>query len=413
MASLLLARIGEYCINIQYILPCPAQYCVLAVCNSACWRFVTAKEIAKRRAHELKNDGQNTLPIKGRGAVSNAASRFLPLHSVPVDDGWRVQLPHDEAEPALETVALPDRTRQIITRNQSPDVPFDRSINPYKGCEHGCVYCFARPTHTYLDLSAGLDFESRLFYKTNVRELLTDALCKAGYEPAPIALGTNTDPYQPLERDLRITRQVLEVLLEANHPVTLVTKSRGVLRDLDIWRALAEKGLAKVAVSVTTLDDELKRRLEPRAASARARLQTISALADAGVPVAVMAAPVIPFINDHELEDILSAAQSAGASAAGYIFLRLPGEVAALFEEWLDAHYPLKKARVLAALRGARGGRLYDSKWGQRMRGTGAVADIIAHRFQAALKKLDLLRAEENQLRTDLFRPPHRQQSLF
>ncbi len=351
---------------------------------------------------------------KGRGAISNQGSRFLPTQSEVVDDGWGRDPLEETHQKPIETIVLPDRTRNLITKNKSPDIPFEHSINPYKGCEHGCVYCFARPTHAFLDLSPGLDFETRIFYKTDVRERLVEEMCRRGYVPSPIAMGTNTDPYQPLERTHLVTRQVLEVMLECNHPVTLVTKSQGVLRDLDLWSALAERGLAKVAVSVTTLDKALKRKLEPRTASPQARLKTIETLAEAGVPVGVMAAPMIPFINDAELEDILSAAKSAGASTASYILLRLPLEVAGLFEEWLDAHYPLVKNRVLAAIRDARGGQLYKSKWGERMRGTGAIADLLAARFAAVSKRLELLPNDRGMdLRTDLFRPPHPQQSLF
>ena len=351
-------------------------------------------------------------PKKGRGAVSNTGSRYLPTRSERVDDGWGLD-PEDGAA-RITTVALPDRTKTLLTRNTSPDIPFDHSINPYKGCEHGCVYCFARPTHAFLDLSPGLDFETRLFYKTDVREHLHKELCRRGYVPTPIALGTNTDPYQPLERTQRVTRTVLEVMLECNHPVTLVTKSELALRDLDLWQALASRNLAKVAVSITTLDRDLKRKLEPRTASPAARLRTVAAFAEAGVPVSVMAAPMIPFINDAELEAILEAAADAGARQAAYILLRLPLEVAELFEEWLEAHYPLKKERVLSAVRQSRGGKLYRSRWGERMRGTGAFAELLSARFARAARRLGLDSDRDlSALRPDLFVAPHPQQSLF
>ncbi|MCP5178607.1 MAG: PA0069 family radical SAM protein [Pseudomonadales bacterium] len=349
--------------------------------------------------------------IPGRGAVTNAASRYLPVRHIPVDDGWGVD-PAEEAR-GLKTILKPDVTRQIITRNASPDVPFTQSINPYKGCEHGCVYCFARPTHAYLDLSPGLDFETRLFFKTNVRSRLETELSRPRYQPSPIALGTNTDPYQPVERQQRITRDILEVLLEARHPVTLVTKGQGVLRDLDLWAELARLGLAQVNISVTTLDRTLKHRLEPRTAEPGARLRTIRTLAAAGIPVGVMVAPVIPFINDEEMEAILAAAADAGASTAGYILLRLPLEVRELFQEWLDTHYPDRKARVISAMRASRGGDLYRAKFGERMRGTGPFAELFRRRFAIACNKHGLNKEPKTGLRTDLFRRPRGQQLLF
>ena len=293
------------------------------------------------------------------------------------------------------------------------DIPFDHSINPYKGCEHGCIYCFARPTHAFLDLSPGIDFETRLFYKTDVREHLTQELCKRGYQPTPLALGTNTDPYQPLERERRVTREILEVLLECRHPVTLVTKSAGVLRDLDLWAAFARLGLAQVFVSITTLRNDLTPRLEPRTAAPAARLRVLRTLADAGVPVGVMAAPVIPFVNDDELAASLEAARDHGATRAGYILLRLPLEVEQLFDEWLEVHYPAAKARVLSAIRSTRGGKLYASAFGTRMRGEGPVADLLAHRFRLAVHRLGLLTERPVVVRQDRFRPPSPQGSLF
>ncbi len=354
--------------------------------------------------------GSERAVMKGRGAVSNAASRFLSTHSEHESDGWDA-----EVEPAsgIATEFAADLTRRLITRNQSPDIPFDRSINPYKGCEHGCVYCFARPTHAYLDLSPGIDFETRIFYKTGVRENLTAELGRAGYRCRPIAMGTNTDPYQPAEKRLRVTRTILEVLLEHNHPVTIVTKGQLILRDLDLLAELASRGLASVAVSLTTLDNELKTRLEPRAAGPAARLRTIRELAAAGVPTGAMLAPVIPFLNDHEIEALVQAAAEAGACRANYILLRLPLEVKALFEEWLSVHYPLRAERVMNAIRASRGGRAYDAAWGRRMRGEGVFAELISRRFATAARKHGLLRDDgrgESELRTDLFRPPSRRQ---
>jgi len=348
---------------------------------------------------------------KGRGAVSNLESRFLPTRSIPVADGWAL-----EQEPASKpgTTLLPDRTVKLITGNRSPDIPFDRSINPFKGCEHGCVYCFARPTHAYLDLSPGLDFETRIFYKTDVRKRLEAELGKRGYECQPIAMGTNTDPYQPAEKALKITRQILETLLEWQHPVTIVTKGQLILRDLDLLAELAKLELVHVNVSVTTLRNELKTRLEPRTAAPAARLRMIESLNDAGVPTGVMVAPVIPFVNDDEIESIVAACAKAGARNAAYILLRLPREVGPLFQEWLDEHYPLKASRVESAVREMRGGKLYRSGWGQRMRGTGPIADLISSRFAKALAANGLLaEGRMGDLRTDLFRPPGYQASLF
>ncbi|MGD8831563.1 MAG: PA0069 family radical SAM protein [Pseudomonadales bacterium] len=354
---------------------------------------------------------QESTVIRGRGAVTNRASRFLPTVSVAVDDGWVA----DEAPPSNPLTTLtPDRTVRLITRNRSPDIPFDRSINPYKGCEHGCIYCFARPTHAYLDLSPGLDFETRIFFKTNVRRRLHEELSARRYECRPIAMGTNTDPYQPAERKRRITREILEMLLEWRHPVTIVTKSALVLRDLDLLGEMARLDLVHVNVSMTTLDRVLKTRLEPRTASPGARLKTIEALAGAGVPVGAMIAPVIPFVNDAEIETLVEASAAAGAGAMGYILLRLPAEVGPLFQEWLAEHYPLKAARVENAVRQMRGGKLYQAGWGARMRGAGPMAELIEKRFARALTANGIDRdARLVELRTDLFRPPGCQASLF
>lgn len=352
-----------------------------------------------------------TKTITGRGAVSNVGSRYIARQSDVIDDGWGIDPEVDSR--ALVTTVLPDQTKTLITRNVSPDLPFDRSINPYKGCEHGCIYCFARPTHAYLDLSPGLDFETRLFYKTDVRAHLEEELCKRSYTVAPIALGTNTDPYQPIERERGVTREILEVLLECRHPVSLVTKSQSVLRDLDLWSALGQQGLAKVYVSITTLRRELKTKLEPRTASGEARLRVVKALTEAGVPTGVMVAPVIPFVNDSEMEDIVAAAAQAGAVSAGYILLRLPLEVKVLFSEWLESHYPDLKERVLNAIRSTRGGELYKSGFGERMRGEGPIAELLLKRFEIAVRKHGLDANRVTPLRTDLFRPPFRQASLF
>ena len=290
-------------------------------------------------------------PRKGRGAISNPDGRFEAFRRVAVDDGWARAGADEEEEqdaPGPATTLSPDASRSIIARNDSPDIPFDRSINPYRGCEHGCVYCYARPTHGWLGLSAGLDFETRIFFKPDAARLLRAELARPGYRPAPIAFGTNTDPYQPAERGLRITRALLELLAEHDHPVTIVTKSALVLRDADILGPMSRRRMARVFLSVTTLDRGLARRLEPRASSPARRLEAIAGLAAAGVDVGVMAAPLIPALTDHELEPLLEAAARAGARSAGYTMLRLPHEVKDLFREWLEAHEPLKAARVLA-----------------------------------------------------------------
>jgi DNA repair photolyase len=367
------------------------------------------KEVDREVNKEVNN--RDTGRIKGRGAVSNHESRYLATRSESVDDGWN-SLDEEASNP--DTVLLPDRTVKLITRNRSPDIPFDRSINPYKGCEHGCIYCFARPTHAYLDLSPGLDFETRIFFKTNVRQRLEEELGARGYQCQPIAMGTNTDPYQPAEKGQQITRLILKSLLEWRHPVTIVTKSRLILRDLDLLVELAELDLVQVNLSVTTLDLDLKTRLEPRTASPGARLRTIRELSDAGVPVGALVAPVIPFLNDHEIEAIVGHCVDAGAKSLSYILLRLPQEVAPLFKEWLQEHYPLKALRVENAVRQMRGGALYRSEWGQRMRGTGPMAELIGKRFTKALRDHGVDSAAPlSGLRTDLFQPPGYQACLF
>jgi len=341
---------------------------------------------------------------KGRGAVSNRPGRFEPGERPREDDGWGAD-GFAEALPPLATIVQPDRSRSVITFNESPDVGFDRSINPYRGCEHGCVYCFARPTHAYLGFSPGLDFETRLFAKNDAPALLVKELAKPGYRPQPIGLGTNTDPYQPIERTHKITRGILETLDRYSHPVTIVTKSALVVRDLDILSRLAARRLVDVSFSVTTLDGELARKLEPRAPQPRLRLKAMETLASAGVPVGVMAAPMIPALNDQELEAILEAAKAAGASMAGYVLLRLPLEIKDLFAEWLAEHAPQRAKHVLDLVRDTRGGQLYRSGFGERQRGTGAYADLLRQRFRLAVKRLALDRRRPP-LRLDLFQRP-------
>ena len=339
---------------------------------------------------------------RGRGAAVNPAGRFEPTAPEALDDGWESlgDLPALKTEVRLET------PRTVITRNDSPDIGFDRSINPYRGCEHGCVYCFARPSHAYLGLSPGLDFETRLTAKPGAAAVLERELANPRYQPKTIALGTNTDPYQPIEREYRITREILEVLERTNHPVGIVTKSAMVLRDIDILGRMAERGLVKVAISVTTLDRKLARAMEPRAATPEKRLEAMRALSNAGIPVSVMAAPVIPGLNDHEIERILDSAKAAGADAAGYILLRLPIEVSPLFRDWLLRHYPDRYRHVMSLIRSMRGGKDYDAEFGKRMRGTGPYAWQIARRFDMTAKRLGL-NLRKSPLRVDQFIPPH------
>jgi len=348
---------------------------------------------------------------RGRGAQSNKSGRFERLQAETFDDGWQSL---DELPP-FKTDVQAEKARVIITRNDSPDIGFDRSINPYRGCEHGCSYCFARPTHAYMGLSPGLDFESKLFYKPDAARMLERELSAPGYKPRTIAIGTNTDPYQPIERQHRLMREILEVLERFNHPVGIVTKSALVLRDADILGRMAERGLAKVALSVTTLDRKLARAMEPRAATPDRRLDAIRGLADAGVPVGVLVAPIIPALNDAEIERILDSAVAAGASEAGYVLLRLPLEVNDIFKEWLLRHYPDRYRHVLSVLRSMRGGKDYDAEFGKRQRGDGPYAWQIGRRFEIATKRLGLNR-RHLKLRTDLFSPPAdsvKQLSLF
>jgi len=375
--------------------------------------------------------------LRGRGALSNAVGRYEKQTRALVDDGWSsgqamspstlpsgraTELRTDDgwrdddlAPPPLRTEVTRDSTRTIIARNTSPDISFDRSINPYRGCEHGCIYCFARPTHAYLGMSPGVDFESRLFAKPNAAELLAKELSAPGYVPKLIAIGTNTDAYQPIEKKMRIMRSILEVLRDFKHPVGIVTKSPLVLRDIDILSDMAREGLAKVALSVTTLDRKLARTMEPRAGTPQRRLQAIRALSEAGIPTGVMFAPVIPALNDGEMETVLGAAAECGARTAGYVLLRLPLEIKDLFREWLEVNEPGRAKHVMSLIRQMRGGKDYDAQWNVRMKGTGPYAEMIARRFQMAVKRLGLNK-ESRPLTVAKFRRPPRtgdQLSLF
>jgi DNA repair photolyase len=339
---------------------------------------------------------------RGRGITSNPTGRFEARRQNAFDDGWGTI---EEPPPRVRTTVTNERTREPITTNDSPDVPFDRSINPYKGCEHGCSYCFARTTHAYLGLSPGLDFETRIFAKPDLPEALRRRFASRGYVPQVIALGANTDPYQPVERELRISRRILEIMLEFRHPVALITKSQMVLRDLDLLSELAANGLAEVMLSLTTLDAKLARAMEPRATSPAGRLETMRRLAQANVPVGVLSSPMIPGLNDHELERILESSAEAGAKIAGYILLRLPLELAELFEQWLREHAPLRAERVLSLMRQIRGGDLYRADFQTRMVGEGPIAKLLARRFELSCGRLGL-NERRHQLRTDLFRRP-------
>ena len=324
-----------------------------------------------------------TTPAKGRGALSSIEGRF---ESRQIDDD--PEFNQAEAVARTDTEVYVDKARSIIAKNTSPDIGFERSINPYRGCEHGCIYCYARPSHAYLNLSPGLDFETKLFYKPNAAELLEREMAKPGYLPKPIALGTNTDPYQPIERDHRITRALLEVFLDTHHPCTIVTKGTLIERDLDLLSELATRGLVAVMISVTTLDNDLKRGLEPRTPAGARRIECIRRLCHAGIDTGVLVAPVIPRINDHEMEAILEAARDAGARRAGYVLIRLPHEVEPLFREWLEAHLPERAEHVLSLIRDCHGGQAYDARFGRRMRGQGAVAELIGKRFEVARRRL-------------------------
>ena len=348
----------------------------------------------------LRVDGERR---RGRGAGVNPSGRFEVFSRQVFDDGWSSL---DEL-PAFKTQVQVEKPRTIITRNDSPDISFDRSINPYRGCEHGCVYCFARPTHSYMGMSAGLDFESKLFAKPDAPRLLEKELAREGYQPRTIAIGTNTDPYQPIEKQWRIMREILEVLEAHDHPVGIVTKSALVMRDIDILSRMAAKGLAKVALSVTTLDAKLARTMEPRASTPSRRLETLKALDAAGIPVSAMMAPIIPGLNDAEIERVLDAIANAGAKEAGYVILRLPLEVSPIFKEWLLRHYPDRYRHVMSLVRSMRDGKDYDAEWGKRMKGSGPYAWQIGRRFEITAKRLGL-NTERRSLRTDVFKPPAR-----
>ncbi len=341
--------------------------------------------------------------FKGRGARSNESSRYDSEKRVEFDDGWDLE----EDLPKLRTEILKDATRSIIARNTSPDISFNQSINPYRGCEHGCIYCFARPTHAYLGLSPGLDFESKIFFKPDAPRLLAKELAHPSYHPQIIAMGTNTDPYQPVERELKVMRSIISVLWEIRHPVSIVTKSALIARDLDLLAPMAAEGLAKVFVSVTTLDRVLSRIMEPRAATPAKRIETLRALASAGVPCGVMTAPIIPALNDAEMEDILASAVDAGAKEAGFTLLRLPLEIKDLFREWLESELPDRAKHVMSLIRSMRGGKDYDSSWATRMTGTGPYAELISQRFSLAVRKLGLNR-ERAKLTCEKFRKPPR-----
>ena len=342
---------------------------------------------------------QNT---RGRGAVSNPTGRYEALQAEAFDDGWRTEDPSPEQIRTSITLETP---RKIITRNDSPDIGFDRSINAYRGCEHGCIYCFARPTHAYMGLSPGLDFETKLFAKPDAAKLLRAELSAKTYKVRPIAMGTNTDPYQPIERKLRITRSVLEVLRELHHPCTITTKSNLLLRDLDILADMARERLVKVGISVTTLDRTLARKMEPRAPTPQRRIDAIRSLSAAGIPTSVMVAPIIPSLTDHEMESVLERAADAGASGAGYVLLRLPLEIKALIREWLEVNAPDRAKRVISLLQSMHGGRDYDMTWGKRQTGDGPYAKLLAERFRLAKQRLKLDRGSPP-LALDLFQPP-------
>lgn len=340
---------------------------------------------------------------RGRGAVSNETGRYEALSREICDDGWEsgADLPAVAVEITRET------PRSILARNTSPDLPFDRSINPYRGCEHGCIYCFARPSHAYLGLSPGLDFETKLTVKPGAAALLRQTFDKPGYQPATIALGANTDPYQPIEREYGTTREIIETLIAYRHPFAVTTKSALVVRDLDLLREAASLGIVRVALSVTTLDHRLSRTMEPRCSAPHARFRAMEALAAADVPVMALTAPMIPALNDHEMEHLLETARDAGATSAGYVALRLPREISGLFREWLDEHYPDRAGRILGHIRTMHGGKDYDAQWGKRMTGTGPYAQLLAARFATAVKRLGLARGRMGQ-RVDLFRRPPR-----
>ncbi|HTP98339.1 MAG TPA: PA0069 family radical SAM protein [Casimicrobiaceae bacterium] len=354
-------------------------------------------------------------PVRGRGATFNPGNRYRNDTREAYDDGWSTapsDAPAEDSPPRqIRTTVTIQQARTIITRNDSPDIPFTQSINPYQGCEHGCIYCYARPSHAYLDLSPGLEFETKLFAKPDAAKLLRAEMAKRGYVCDPIALGSNTDPYQPIEREWRVTRQILEVLAAHEHPFSIVTKSALVERDIDIIAPMAAKNMARVYLSVTTLDRDLARTLEPRAAAPERRLQAMRTLHEAGIAVGVLVAPIIPQLNDKDMEAILEAAADSGATSAGWIMLRLPREVAPLFRAWLDEHFPLRAAHVMSLVQQLRGGRDYDSTFGVRMRGAGNFADLIEKRFELATRRLGLNQGRDQGFDTSRFRPPRANQA--
>jgi DNA repair photolyase len=359
---------------------------------------------------ELENTLLPGQRARARGALGNAVGRYEPRQRVGFEDGWE-----PPEEQVIRTEVRTERPRSALSYNRSPDLPFDRSVNPYRGCEHGCIYCFARPTHAYLNLSPGLDFETKLIARPGIGAVLAAELRAKAYVPQTVALGTNTDPYQPIEADYRVMREVLEVLADFNHPVAIVTKGTLVERDIDVLAPMAAKGLARVGISVTTLDPAISRAMEPRVPLPARRLATIRRLTDAGIPVRVMMSPVVPGLTDPEIDHILEAARDAGAVAASWVMLRLPLEVAGMFRDWVEARFPDRAAKIMARVRDVHGGRDYDPAWGKRMRGEGVWADLIDQRFQLAVARLGLA-APQPGLRCDLFRAPPRagdQMDLF
>lgn len=346
--------------------------------------------------------------IKGRGSTGRLPGRYAKTVAEAADDGWHERDREGEIEVAPQTQVTEERARTIISRNQSPDIPFSQSLNPYRGCEHGCSYCFARPSHAYLDLSPGLDFETKLFAKTNAAEKLREELAKPGHVVSPIAVGINTDAYQPLERKLQLTRQVIEVLAETRHPFTLITKNALVERDIDLLAPMAKANLVHVHFSITSLDNKLSAKLEPRASAPHSRLRAMRTLREAGVPVGVMFAPAIPWVNDHELESVLEAAREAGAESCGYVLLRLPHEVAPLFRDWLQTHVPQRAAHVMSSIQQQRGGKDYDSTFGKRMRGEGVYAELLQRRFQLAKKRFGYGANRHPPLDCSKFVPPRK-----
>lgn len=357
----------------------------------------------------MKSSGKK---LKGRGSATQFDNRYLSEHYEDIDDGWSQA---EEQQPSVKTRVTVEKAKTIITRNQSPDIPFTQSINPYRGCEHGCSYCYARPAHAYVDLSPGIDFETKLFAKPNAAELLKNALAKTGYQCSPIALGSNTDPYQPIERQWKITRQIIQVLKDHDHPLTIVTKSNLVERDIDLLAPMAEKNLVQVFISITSLNNALARKLEPRATAPHSRLKALANLQQHQIPTGVMFAPVIPVINDTEMETVLVKSAETGVTNAGYVMLRLPQEVRPIFKEWLQLHEPLKAEHVMSMVRDIRNGQENDSEFGRRQRGQGNYADIIAQRFAVACRKFDL-NTRNVKLDCSIFKKPvkdSKQMSLF